>query len=57
MYTQALNAADSVRTIEDPALLARFQERVDAEERIEANDWMPAAYRRTLDPPDQPARP
>ncbi len=48
MYTQALNAADKVRSTEDPALLARFQERVDAEERIEANDWMPAAYRRTL---------
>ena len=48
MYTQALNASDKVRSSEDPALLARFQERVDAEERIEANDWMPAAYRRTL---------
>ena len=48
MYTQALNAPDTIRTIEDPALLARFQARVDAEERIEANDWMPAAYRRTL---------
>jgi ring-1,2-phenylacetyl-CoA epoxidase subunit PaaA len=53
MYTQALNApslsgGDKVRSTEDPALLARFQERVDAEERIEANDWMPAAYRRTL---------
>ncbi len=48
MYTQALNAADKVRATEDPALLARFQARVDAEERIEANDWMPAAYRRTL---------
>ena len=48
MYTQALNASDKVRSTEDPALLARFQERVDAEERIEANDWMPAAYRRTL---------
>ena len=48
MYTQALNAADKVRSTEDPALLARFQARVDAEDRIEANDWMPAAYRRTL---------
>ena len=28
--------------------MARFQARIDAEERIEANDWMPAAYRRTL---------
>ena len=48
MYTQALNTADKVRTVEDPALLARFQDRIDADERIEANDWMPAAYRRTL---------
>ncbi len=48
MYTQALNSADKIRSTEDPALLARFQNRVDAEERIEANDWMPAAYRRTL---------
>ena len=48
MYTQALNAADKVRSTEDPALLERFQARVDAEERIEPNDWMPAAYRRTL---------
>ena len=48
MYTQALNTADKVRSVEDPALLARFQERVDAEDRIEPNDWMPAAYRRTL---------
>ena len=48
MYTQALNTADKVRTVEDPALLARFQDRIDADDRIEANDWMPAAYRRTL---------
>ena len=26
----------------------RFQSRIDAEDRIEPNDWMPAAYRRTL---------
>ena len=25
-----------------------FQARIDAEERIEPNDWMPAAYRKTL---------
>ena len=48
MYTQALNAADKVRSTEDPALLEQFQARVDAEDRIEPNDWMPAAYRRTL---------
>ncbi len=49
MYTQALNQADHApRPMEDGGQSARFQERVDAEERIEANDWMPEAYRRTL---------
>jgi len=49
MYTQALNASDpSSAPAEDAAALARFQARIDAEERIEANDWMPGAYRRTL---------
>ena len=28
--------------------LAAFQARIDAEEKIEAKDWMPEAYRRTL---------
>ena len=31
-----------------PEQLARFQARIDAEEKIEARDWMPAAYRKTL---------
>ncbi len=48
MYTQALNAADKVQPLEDPDLAARFQARIDAEDRIEPNDWMPTAYRRTL---------
>ncbi len=50
MYTQALNAAPDAgeRPLEDATLAARFQQRVDAEDRIEPNDWMPAAYRRTL---------
>ena len=50
MYTQALSAAPEKadRAVEDAELLAKFQERVDAEERIEANDWMPEAYRKTL---------
>ena len=48
MYTQSLNTAERVRSAEDPALLARFQARIDADDRIEPNDWMPAAYRRTL---------
>ncbi|MBU6498872.1 MAG: 1,2-phenylacetyl-CoA epoxidase subunit A, partial [Rhodospirillales bacterium] len=50
MYTQALNqqAEAEPRGLEDAEALARFQARIDAEDRIEANDWMPAAYRRTL---------
>jgi ring-1,2-phenylacetyl-CoA epoxidase subunit PaaA len=49
MYTQALNAKDSVTSgPEDAERAARFQARVDAEEKIEPNDWMPEAYRRTL---------
>ena len=48
MYTQALNAAPDARSVEDAGLLERFQARIDAEDRIEANDWMPEAYRRTL---------
>ena len=52
MYTQGLDQKgqpqedrDSLETAEQ---LAAFQARVDAEEKIEAKDWMPEAYRRTL---------
>jgi len=49
MYTQALNTAESDdRAVEDASRAAQFQARIDAEERIEPNDWMPAAYRKTL---------
>src|SRR3954468_6683834 len=49
MYTQALNTSDvEDRNIEDAARAAQFQARIDADERIEPNDWMPAAYRKTL---------
>ncbi len=49
MYTQALNATDRAAAPQDPPdLLDRFQARIDAEEKIEPNDWMPEAYRRTL---------
>jgi ring-1,2-phenylacetyl-CoA epoxidase subunit PaaA len=49
MYTQALNTTDAAeRNVEDAARSAQFQARIDAEERIEPNDWMPAAYRKTL---------
>src|ERR1700758_4873029 len=49
MYTQALNTSDGDdRQIEDAGRAAAFQARIDADERIEPNDWMPAAYRKTL---------
>ncbi len=48
MYTQALNAADRTAPDEPREQLDRFQARIDAGEKIEPNDWMPAAYRRTL---------
>jgi ring-1,2-phenylacetyl-CoA epoxidase subunit PaaA len=51
MYTQALNTKDDApRTagIEEPEKAARFQARVDAEDKVEPNDWMPEPYRRTL---------
>jgi len=49
MYTQALNTPDGEdRRIEDAPRAAAFQARIDADERIEPNDWMPAAYRKTL---------
>lgn len=49
MYTQGLNTKDapSARP-EDAQRLDRFQAIVDAEDKIEANDWMPEGYRRTL---------
>ncbi|MGH6717617.1 MAG: 1,2-phenylacetyl-CoA epoxidase subunit PaaA [Bradyrhizobium sp.] len=49
MYTQALNSSEADdRNIEDAGRSAQFQARIDGEERIEPNDWMPAAYRKTL---------
>jgi ring-1,2-phenylacetyl-CoA epoxidase subunit PaaA len=49
MYTQALNTSDAdTGGLEDAARAQAFQARIDAEERIEPNDWMPAAYRKTL---------
>ena len=47
MYAQALNVAEAA-TADDPEKSARFQARIDAEEKIEPNDWMPEGYRRTL---------
>ncbi|MEM7431122.1 MAG: 1,2-phenylacetyl-CoA epoxidase subunit PaaA [Pseudomonadota bacterium] len=52
MYTQGLDqkggAADRSVAAETPERLAAFQARIDAEEKIEAKDWMPEAYRKTL---------
>ena len=52
MYTQGLDQAgkgDPAAPREDTAAqLDAFQARIDAEEKIEAKDWMPEAYRRTL---------
>ncbi|NCF51938.1 1,2-phenylacetyl-CoA epoxidase subunit A [Gammaproteobacteria bacterium] len=52
MYTQGLDQqgrpAAKPDALETAEQLAAFQQRVDAEEKIEAKDWMPEAYRRTL---------
>ena len=50
MYTQGLDQKGEKAgpAAESAERLAAFQARVDAEEKIEAKDWMPDAYRRTL---------
>ncbi len=52
MYTQGLDQAGKgdagKRGEETAAQLEAFQARIDAEEKIEAKDWMPEAYRKTL---------
>jgi len=52
MYTQGLDQAAKKEPKENggesAAQLQAFQARIDAEEKIEAKDWMPEAYRRTL---------
>ncbi|MBT8106564.1 MAG: 1,2-phenylacetyl-CoA epoxidase subunit A [Woeseiaceae bacterium] len=52
MYTQGLDQAgrDAAGAAgeETAEQLDAFQARIDAEEKIEAKDWMPEAYRRTL---------
>ncbi len=47
MYSQGLIGSGSENE-ESEAFLARFQARIDAEEKIEPNDAMPLAYRKTL---------
>jgi ring-1,2-phenylacetyl-CoA epoxidase subunit PaaA len=48
MYTQALNVKDEGPALVDAARDAAFQARIDRDEKIEPNDWMPEKYRRTL---------
>lgn len=52
MYTQGLDQLGKehlhVASADQAALEARFQAKVDADERIEPKDWMPEAYRQTL---------
>ncbi|MFW8595678.1 1,2-phenylacetyl-CoA epoxidase subunit PaaA [Cribrihabitans neustonicus] len=45
MYAQMVK---SEATQDDPEKLAEFQARIDAGEKIEPKDWMPAGYRKTL---------
>ncbi|MEO7115396.1 MAG: Phenylacetic acid catabolic protein, partial [Caldimonas sp.] len=56
MYTQAmdtmgkdrLDTPKTVRSADEIARQAQFDERIDAGEFIEAKDWMPDHYRKTL---------
>jgi ring-1,2-phenylacetyl-CoA epoxidase subunit PaaA len=53
MYTQAMDTAPRearlpVRSAEDAEREARFEARIDGGDFIEARDWMPEHYRRTL---------
>jgi ring-1,2-phenylacetyl-CoA epoxidase subunit PaaA len=49
MYTQGLlDSKDGPAAREPEAELRHFEARVAAEEKVEPNDWMPEAYRRTL---------
>ncbi len=53
MYTQAMDTAPkeerkAVRSAEEAQLEARFEARIDQGGAIEAKDWMPEHYRKTL---------
>jgi len=50
MYAQGLDASANTAPAgpEEKERARRFQRRVDGEERVEPNDWMPAGYRKTL---------
>jgi ring-1,2-phenylacetyl-CoA epoxidase subunit PaaA len=53
MYTQAMDIAPqeeraAVRSLQEAELEARFEQRIDDGAFIEAKDWMPEHYRKTL---------
>src|ERR1700752_2588690 len=51
MYTQGLDSQGKESPADAPegdSRAARFQARIDAEEKIEPKDWMPEGYRQTL---------
>ncbi len=50
MYTQAMDTMPKQErsALEDAAMQQRFDARIDADEFIEAKDWMPEHYRKTL---------
>jgi ring-1,2-phenylacetyl-CoA epoxidase subunit PaaA len=53
MYTQAMDTAPrderaALRSADEAALEARFEARIDEGQFIEAKDWMPEHYRKTL---------
>ncbi len=52
MYTQGLDGdigpVGEAENADEKALETRFQAKIDAEIRIEPDDWMPEGYRRTL---------
>ena len=56
MYTQSFNVPDGpgLKAVpekvpaENPELLARFDARIEADGKIEPQDWMPEGYRKTL---------
>ena len=49
MYTQALNTSARGRPLSSRTPSRRaFEARIDADDFIEPNDWMPEAYRKTL---------
>jgi ring-1,2-phenylacetyl-CoA epoxidase subunit PaaA len=51
VYTQGLDSLgkDCLQgATDEPALAARFEAKIERDEKIEPKEWMPAAYRRTL---------